>query len=155
MKRLGIALIVLALIPAAASAQGRRGGGGSRGGGAAVVVWNANATLLLFRALMDLSDSQRDQLASAFDEASRAATPLTAARNAGQKALFEAAKTGQSDAEIQRLAVRQGELDAQLQALQARTFAKMWNLLTPEQRAQVDDSTYEHIGEFLANTGGR
>lgn len=166
-KRLAIALIVVALIPTSTFAQGRRGGRSgqsgrsrqsgrstsrTRGGRAAGVFWDERSTILLFDALLDLTDAQERQLTAAFDAAAQAASPLATAASAGKNALFEAVKSGQSDDQLESIAEQQGTLTARLQALQARTFAKMWALLTADQKAKVDDSIYAHIGEFLANT---
>jgi len=153
MKRLAIALIVVTLIPVSALAQRGQGGTRTRGGrAAAAVVWNGRSTLLLFRALLELTDQQSQQLTAAFDVAAEAAVPIATALDAGKNALFDAVKAGQDDDELERLAQRHGELTIQLQALQARTFARMWALLSDDQKAKVDESTYAHIGTFLANT---
>jgi Spy/CpxP family protein refolding chaperone len=157
MKRLAIALVVVTLIPATAFAQRRQGGRTgtrTRSGRAAGVIWDERSTLLLFGALLNLTDAQDTQLTTVFDAAAKDAAPLATAAAAGKNALFEAVKAGQSDDQLQRLAQQQGALAIKLQALQARTFAKMWALLTADQKAKVDDSIYAHIGEFLANTAG-
>ena len=152
MRRLGIAFVVAVLIPTSAFAQGRRGGGRTRGGSAGAVVWDKQSTIYLFDALLSLTSVQEKQVTTVFDAAGKAAQPLATALGTGSKALFEAAKSGQHDDEIERLAAEQGQLTTQLQALQARTFAKMWALLTADQQAKVDDSIYSQIGVFLANT---
>jgi Spy/CpxP family protein refolding chaperone len=152
MKRFALVLVVVALVPTAAFAQGRQGGGRTRGGGrATAVVWNAHATLLLFEAVLELTDAQARQLDTVFSAAEETAAPVATALEAGKNALFEAVKAGRHDDELQKLAERHGDLAIQLQALQARTFARLWALLTAEQKTKVDQSTYEHIGTFLAN----
>jgi Spy/CpxP family protein refolding chaperone len=151
MKRLAIACVVVTLVPAAAFAQRRGGGVRTRSGRSAGVFWDAHSTLLLFVALFDLTTAQEQRLSAVFDAAAETASPLSTAVNAGTNALFNAVKSGQSDDQLQSLAERQGALTTQLQALQARTFAKLWALLTADQKAKVDDSIYAHIGTFLAN----
>lgn len=153
MKRLALALIVVTLMSVPMLAQRGQGGARTRGGRAAAVVWNGRSTLLLFRALLELTDEQSQQLTAVFNVAAEAAVPIASALDAEENALFEAVKAGRSDDELERLAERRGALTIQLQALQARTFARMWALLNADQRAKVDESTYAHIGTFLANTG--
>jgi Spy/CpxP family protein refolding chaperone len=152
MKRFALALIMVALIPTAAFAQGRQGGARTRGGRATAVIWDAHATLLLFEVVLNLTDAQARQVETVFEAAAAAAAPLATALNAGKNSLFDAVKAGQSDDELESLAKRNGALTIQLEALQARTFARMWALLTADQKTMVDESTYEHIGTFLANT---
>ena len=134
---------MVALVPASAFAQGRRGGGAggrTRARRSVGVVWNEGSTILLFQALLNLTDAQIETLTEVFDTAAETASPVATAANAGKNALFEAAKSGKSDDEIEAIAKQQGALTTQLQALQARTFVKMWALLTDEQKAKVNDS---------------
>jgi hypothetical protein len=72
MKRLAIFLIIVALSPAISIAQGRHGGtrGGARGG---AVPMDDRTALLILAALLNLSDSQQQQLGAAFDAAVKTA----------------------------------------------------------------------------------
>jgi Spy/CpxP family protein refolding chaperone len=150
MKRLTIFLIIVALSPAISLAQGRHGGmrGGARGG---AVQMDDRTVLLILSALLNLSDSQQQQLGAAFDAAVKTAAPLATQIETGKEALFEAVKSGKSDDQINSLAEQQGSLASRMLALQAQTFSKMWTLLTSDQRTEVDALMYDDIGEFLSN----
>lgn len=154
-------LLMVALCLAVVCAQGRRGGsGGGIGGGAfggggrgrgASPVMDERTVLNLVAALLNLSDMQRQQVQTIFDAADRTAAPIAAQMESSKDALFDAVKMGKSDDEIKTLAAQQESLRTQILTLQAQTFAKMWALLTNDQKAQVDSFIYGEIGQFLSN----
>ena len=150
MKRLATLLMIVMLSPSVSLAQGRHGGmrGGARGG---AVLMDDRTALLILSALLSLTDSQQQQLGTAFDAAVKTAAPLVAQMETGKEALFEAVKSGKSDDQIKSLAEQQGSLESRMLALQAQTFSKMWALLTSDQRSEVDASMYDDIGEFLSD----
>jgi len=149
-----------AFCPTLARAQGARGGrggagigragGGSAGRGTAQVM-DEHTVVALFSALLNLSNSQRQQVQAAFDAAAQTAGPVAAQLQAGNDALFAAIKTGQSDGEIRNLATQQGALRSQLLVLQAETFSKACNILNSDQRNQVNSFLYDDIGDFLSD----
>ena len=49
------------------------------------------------------------------------------------------------------MAEQQGTVTPEMLTVQAQTFAKLWALLTSEQKAEIDDSIHDDIGEFLSN----
>ena len=116
------------------------------------VQMDERTALNLFSALLNLNDSQQQQLHTAFDAAVKTAAPIATQMESNKDALFEAVKSGKSDDQINTLAEQQASLTSQMLALQAQTFSKMWALLTSDQKPQVDASMYGDIGEFLANT---
>jgi hypothetical protein len=150
MKRLATLLIIGTLSPAISLAQGRHGGmrAGARGG---PVLMDDRTALLILSALLSLSESQQQQLGTAFDAAVKTAAPLVTQMETGKEALFEAVKSGKSEDQVKSLAEQQGSLVSRMLALQAQTFSKMWALLTSDQRSEVDASMYDDIGEFLSN----
>lgn len=150
MKRLAKLFIILILCPAVCLAQGRRGGtrGGARGG---AVQMDERTALLLLSALLNLSDSQQQQLGTVFDAAVKTAAPIATQMEVGKEALFEAVKSGKSDDQIKNMAEQEGSLTSRMLALQAQTFSKMWALLNSDQKSKVDASMYGNIGEFLSN----
>jgi Spy/CpxP family protein refolding chaperone len=151
MKHLLIVLAIVALLPAPLFAQRGRGMGGARGGGGRNVPIDAHTALLVFTALLNLTDAQQQQIGGAFDAAVKDAAPLNAQIENGKQAIFDAVKSGKSPDEIKTLTDREGALGSELSALQVQTFAKMCAFLTSDQKAQVDPSMFMEISEFLAN----
>lgn len=109
--------------------------------------------VLLFTALLNLSDAQHDQLQAILDGAVKAAAPVSAQLEASRNALYEAAKSGKSDEEMQKIAAQQGSLRSQMLAMQAQTFAKFLKILNSDQKAEVTDEMYEEFGGALAGAG--
>jgi Spy/CpxP family protein refolding chaperone len=153
MKRAAPLAIILALCPALSFSQGLPDGtqDGLGGGGVstAPVQVNEESALSLISIVLHLGDSQQQQLRAAFDAAAKAAAPIATQMEDGKAALFAAVTAGKSDAEIKNLAEQQGTLTSQMLMLQARTFAKLWAVLTSEQKSEVDDFIYANIRMFL------
>jgi len=156
-KPLGVLLLVVALCPTASFAQGRRGGfgGGGLGGGArgrgGPALMDERTVLGLFTAILNLSDSQQQQLRTAFDASVAAATPIATQMASAKQAVIDAVKAGKSEDQVKTLSGQEGSLSAQMLTLQAQTFSKMCAILNSDQKTQVDDLMYDDIGEFLAN----
>jgi Spy/CpxP family protein refolding chaperone len=125
---------------------GRRGGGG--GGRGVSRVENEDQTISLFKVLLDLQDEQTQKLRSILDAALAAAIPMRKQETESDP-LFEAAKNGKSDEEIAKIAATEANAAAQMQALAARTFAKFYRILTPEQQAKADSFVYEEVVGLL------
>jgi hypothetical protein len=102
-------------------------------------------------ALLNLNDSQQEQLRTAFDAAVKTAAPIATQMDSNKGALFEAVKAGKGDDQLKGMAEQQASLTSQMLTPQAQTFSKMRTLLTSDQKSQVDASMYGDIGEFLAN----
>jgi Spy/CpxP family protein refolding chaperone len=156
MKRLAVMAVIATLCSAAALAQhGRAGGRFERGGGVGRQLANPQvdeqSTLLIITAILELTDAQQQQLHAVFDDASKTAVPIAARLRTTRDALFAAAKTPNSDDQIQKLAAQEGSLTTQMATLQAQTFAKMFAMLTNDQKTQVDVTMYNEIGGFLSN----
>jgi Spy/CpxP family protein refolding chaperone len=153
LTKMFIAAVVLALAVGAgrADAQGRRGGARGASGRGATIAPDEQGTLLLLTALLDLNDSQRQQVRAVFDASAATAAPIAAQTTAAKDDLFQAAKAGSGDDQITTLAEQQGSRTSQLLILQAQTFSKVWGLLTDEQKAKFDDSMYTAIGVFLSS----
>ncbi len=144
--------LVLVLCAGSVTAQrgGRRGGmsGNSFGRTPANAVTKED-TADLFAVLLDLNDSQKQQLGTILDGAIQTAGPIQEQLNKGAKSLFEAAKAGKSDSEINKLADQQGSLASQMLALQARSFAKVCGMLTSDQQTKVRPFFTIGLGLFL------
>jgi Spy/CpxP family protein refolding chaperone len=150
MKRLAILLAVASLFSAAAPAQHRGGRGGARGAHGAIQM-DEQTTIIVLSALLDLDDSQNKQLKTIFDAAAQAAAPIVVQMDNSNDALYEAVKAGKSDDEIKTLAAKEGSLTSQMLTLEAQTFAKLYAILTKDQKSQVDASMYADVAEFLSS----
>lgn len=106
--------------------------------------------LLLLTALLSLNDTQQQQLGAVFDAAVKTAAPLNTQIENGNTVIFQAVKSGQTDAQIKALSDQEASSRSQLFALQVQTFSKMCALLTSDQKKQVDDSMFTDIGQFLS-----
>lgn len=87
---------------------------------------------------LNLTDAQKAQAKTIFQQAREATKPIRAQLKENHQALIQAAKTGKSDADLQRLATVQGKLRGQMVAIRTEAFAKFYGTLTPEQRAKAD-----------------
>jgi Spy/CpxP family protein refolding chaperone len=148
-----IGRLALALLLCAGSVLAQWGGrrGGTAGSTVAIVVTEEN-TVDLFVVLLDLNDSQKQQLSAILDVATQTAGPIQEQLNRGKQSLFEVAKSGKSDSEINKVADQQGSLSSQMLGLQARSFAKVYSILTSDQQAKADSFLYERIGSLLASS---
>lgn len=110
-----------------------------------------HTALLIFTAVLSLSDSQQQQIGAMFDAAVKVAEPLNTQIENGRQAIFEAVKSGKSADEVKAASDKEGALESQMVALQSQTFVKMFVTLTNDQKPMVDDSVFVNIGEFLSN----
>jgi len=126
-------------------------GGGRRGGvGRGIpLVENEDETIDLFNVYLGLNDQQPQKLRSILDAALAEAMPLRKPISLEGDPLLEAAKSGKSDEEIAKIAAEQANAAAQMRALSAKTFAKIYRMLTPEQQAKAGSFLYERLGELL------
>jgi periplasmic protein CpxP/Spy len=90
----------------------------------------------LFKAL-DLTDAQRQQARTIFQQARQNAQPIQQQLKQNRQA-FAAAVKANDTAQIQALATQQGALHGQALAIRGESMAKFYGTLTPEQRAKAD-----------------
>lgn len=91
----------------------------------------------LWAEALDLTEGQKAQAKTIFDEARAAAKPLHNQMSETRKALREAVRTHQT-AEIDRLAADQGALTGKLIAIRAKAQEKFRSLLTAAQQEKLD-----------------
>lgn len=87
---------------------------------------------------LGLTDSQKAQAKAIFDAAREQAKPLAEQLKQGHADITAAVKADKSDAELQALADKQGSLTGQLAGIHAKSMAKFYALLTPDQKAKAD-----------------
>lgn len=131
-----------------AQGPGGRGPGFGPGGGGMIAGMIGH--------MLDLTDAQKEQIKaitkSAFDSNQALATQLEAAHEAEQAAI----KAGRSDAELAQLAQSYAPLHTQFHAARLQTEAKIYKVLTPEQRAKLDDMRGKmraHFGNAMQGFG--
>jgi Spy/CpxP family protein refolding chaperone len=100
---------------------------------------------------LNLTDAQKEQAKAIFSSARESNHAVEQQMRDARQALNAAAKSGATDAQIDQLAAKIGPLSAQLAAAQAKTFAKFYAILTPEQRTQVGDQAFAGRGAGMNN----
>jgi len=87
---------------------------------------------------LNLTDAQKQQAQAIIQQARQTVQPLGQQSKQNRQALLAAIKAGNSDVEIHQLALTQGNLAGQLVAARTEALAKLYSMLTPEQRAKAD-----------------
>jgi Spy/CpxP family protein refolding chaperone len=91
----------------------------------------------MLRAL-NLTDVQKQQARTFFEQAKQNAQPLTQQLRQNRQALAAAVKASDV-AQIQSLSAQQGNLQGQLLGIRSEAMAKVYATLTPEQKAKADE----------------
>jgi|ERR1051326_7992544 Spy/CpxP family protein refolding chaperone len=86
---------------------------------------------------LNLTDVQKQQAKTIFQQARQNAEPLRAQLKQNREALAAAVKAN-DQAKIDSLAGEQGRLAGKLVAIRAESQAKFYGILTPDQRAKAD-----------------
>ena len=87
---------------------------------------------------LNLTDDQKQQARSIMQSARESAQPITQQLKQNRQALRDAVKAGKTDADIDQLAASTGTLMGQATAIRTKAFAKVYAMLTPEQRTKAD-----------------
>ena len=87
-------------------------------------------------AALNLTDAQKSQMQSIFQDARQSAQPLRQQLKQTRQSLQAAVKAGNSE-QIQQLAATEGTEMGQLAAIRASAHAKMFKMLTPEQQQKL------------------
>ena len=101
---------------------------------------------------LNLTPDQREKATAIMNEAKQSAEPIRAQLKQGHEALAAAVKANNTG-DIDRLANSQGVLMGQLAAIHAKAFAKVYTLLTPEQRQKADQMHERMKGMFEHRMG--
>lgn len=102
---------------------------------------------------LNLTPDQREKTKAIMTESKQSAEPILAQLKQGHEALAAAVKANKGDADIDRLANSQGVLMGQLTAIRTKAFAKVYSLLTPEQRQKADQMHERFQGMFEHRMG--
>ncbi len=86
---------------------------------------------------LNLTAAQTQQAKTIFQQTRQSAQPLAEQAKENRQALAAAVKANDT-AQIQQLAAKQGTLQGQLLTLRAESRAKLYSILTPDQRTKAD-----------------
>jgi Spy/CpxP family protein refolding chaperone len=87
---------------------------------------------------LNLTDAQKQQAQAIIQQTRQTVQPLRQQSKQNRQALMAAIKAGKGDVEIHQLALTQGNLASQLVAARTEALAKLYAMLTPDQRAKAD-----------------
>jgi Spy/CpxP family protein refolding chaperone len=88
-------------------------------------------------AALNLTTDQKTMAKSIFGQAREASKPVRMEMRRNQEAMAAAVKAG-DQAQIERLATERGRLTAKLTTNRSEAMAKLYQALTPAQRAKAD-----------------
>ena len=103
--------------------------------------WNRGQMFDRMATKLNLTDDQKQQAKSIMGSARESSKPVRDQLRQDRLALKDAVKAGKSDAEIDQISANLGRDTAQMTAIRTKAFAKVYALLTPEQRTQADQLT--------------
>jgi Spy/CpxP family protein refolding chaperone len=109
--------------------------------------WNAQGRLDRMSAALSLTDTQKQQVKDIFMAQREKARPVRGELREERKAVRAAIQAGKPAAEIEALAKHEGPALANLSAIRAEGFAKLYSVLTPEQRQKLAGLRQEHRQE--------
>ena len=87
---------------------------------------------------LNLTDAQKTQAQAFFKEAHESSKALMPQLKANREAMAAAVKANNT-AEIERLSAEKGKLTGKMSAIHSEAFAKMYQTLTPDQKAKADE----------------
>jgi Spy/CpxP family protein refolding chaperone len=100
---------------------------------------------------LNLTEDQKQQTRSVMHAARESSKPVVQQLRQSRQALRDAVKAGKSNAEIDQLSANVGNLTGQLATIRAKSFAKTYALLTPEQRTNADEMANHARGMFMGH----
>ena len=129
---------------ALAAEEQRRGGRGGRGAWMGGMRGGGPAGAFLPLGRLDLSTEQRDQVRTVMEENREAVGAQLPEMRAAREALAEAVSSAEVDEErIRSLAADVGRLAGDAAVRRAQVYAAVWQVLTPEQQARVEEIAAE------------
>ncbi len=125
MKRRSFIAAIAAIPAIPALAQRRFGGGPNR--------------LEFLAGYLGLTDSQKAQAKTILDAAAAASETARGEMMSARETLRDAIKAGKTDTELDQLAAAVGTIEGRLLGIQSKASAKIYALLTTEQKAKYDE----------------
>ena len=102
--------------------------------------------------VLDLTVAQKEQAQAILASAQQSAQPVRQQLRQSRGSLVAAIQAGNDD-QIQQLAANQGVLQGQLTAIRGTAFAKIYALLTPQQKVKADQ-IYQNMKSMFARRFG-
>jgi Spy/CpxP family protein refolding chaperone len=134
MKHAAVATLAVGIVFAQAPTSNLQRGASTQQGRSGFMRWN----LEHIAQALNLSDSQKEQARTIFQQARQSAEPVRQELKQNHETLAAAAKAGKSESDIQNLANERGRLLGKLVAIRTVASAKFYQMLTPEQRVKAD-----------------
>lgn len=99
--------------------------------------WRAHARFDRFMSNLNLSDAQKTQVKSIFQDARQSAMPIRRQLRQTRTSLHAAIQANDT-AQIQQLATTEGAESGQLAAIRSAAFAKVYQNLTADQKSKLE-----------------
>ena len=115
--------------------------------------WNRGQMFDKLATKLNMTDDQKQQAKSIMDSSRESSKPVRDQLRQDRLALKDAVKAGKSDAEIDQLSANLGKDTGQMTAIRTKAFAKVYALLTPEQRTKADQLADHPRGMFRGGHG--
>lgn len=111
--------------------------------------WNRSQMFDRMAAKLNLTDDQKQQAKSILQAARGSSRPVVQQLRQTRQALRDAIRARKPDADIDQISGNAGSLVGQMTAIRAKAFAKVYALLTPEQRTTADQMRDSVRGMFM------
>ncbi len=115
--------------------------------------WNRGQMFDRFATKLNLTDDQKAQAKSILQSSRESSQPVVQQLRQSRQALRDAVKAGKSGSEIDQLSANLGQLTGQMTAIRSKAFAKVYALLTPEQRTKAEQMGGHAHGMFMGGHG--
>jgi Spy/CpxP family protein refolding chaperone len=113
-----------------------------------------NTGMARLTAGLNLTPDQQKQVRDIFGQ-SRTQMKTLAPKFREERAAMAGAVKSDSENQIDQVAQQQAQLRAQMEAIHAKTLAKFYAILTPDQKAKVDQRMNRMLGYFPHHQGKR
>jgi hypothetical protein len=132
---------------------GMERGGGDRGGMEGMGGMSRMRTPAKFETLFDklkLSKDQKEEVSTIFDAAQTEAAPVRDQINKGRQVIAQALLGKKGDEEVGKYVQMYAQVSAQMTAIEAKTFSKVYTMLKPNQQKNAPQAFELMAGIFTA-----
>jgi len=163
-----LARLFLTAILTTTLASAQRGGGGEMGGegmgggrrgsegmGMEMPRVQRQSKLDVFADKLKLNKEQKEQVATIFQAAMEEARPANEQIQKGRESIAGAMIGGKGDDDVKKMMEQYAGLAAQMTAIEAKAFGKVYALLKPNQQSKAPAAFETMAGMFGEQPGGR
>lgn len=111
--------------------------------------WQRGQNFDRFANELNLTATQKQQAKSILDSSKQSAQPIVQQLRQDRQALRNAVQSGKSESDIDQLSNNLGTLTGQLTAIHTKAMAKIYTLMTPEQRTKAQSLHNQMRGMFM------